>query len=173
MSIIGFSHIALGVTDMDAVLPFYADVIGMKITSDFLQEMKPEQGPELHGGRHIRRRQVWLRSSADPHAAALALDQMLEPAPADRRAAIYDLGTHHFAFWVDDIETVIVRARAGGHPVIMPHTTSAEEYGDAPGSRIASVFLRDPDGNLVQCDQRIGNDDLKGWRASAGSIVSE
>ena len=63
-------------------------------------------------------------------------------------------GSYHFAFWVDDIDGIIARARAGGFDVIMPHESPTHYYGEPEGNIIRSVFMRDPDGNVVQCDQR-------------------
>ena len=78
MAVIGASHLAIGVTNMDLSLPFYVDVLGFSVTSDFSQEMTAEQAVDLHKGRLIRRRQVWLRQSDEPHALAIALDQLPE-----------------------------------------------------------------------------------------------
>ena len=153
--VVGVSHIALGVTDVDKALTFYRGVLGMEVTADYFQDLPPDRGPELHKGRHIKRRQVWLRWGTGEHASALTLDELHEPVPADKRGDIYDLGVHHFSFWVDDVDAVIDLARAGGFDVVMPHVASAADYGEPAGSRIQSVFLRDPDGNLVQCDRRV------------------
>lgn len=110
---------------------------------------------ELNKGRDIRRRQVWLRwGEQGPHAGALTIDQLFQPEPADKRGDIYDLGVHHFSFWVDDIDDVMARAKAGGFAVIMPHEAPTHYYGEKEPSTIRSVFLYDPDGNVVQCDQR-------------------
>lgn len=155
MAVLGVSHIAVGVTDVERALAFYRDVLGMEVTADYLQDLPPDRGPELHRGRHIRRRQVWLRWGGGEHASALTLDQLHEPQPADTRADIYDLGVHHFAFWVDDVDAVVARARAGGFDVVMPHYAPTETYGEPAGNRIQSVFLRDADGNIVQCDRRV------------------
>lgn len=173
MAVLGASHLAIGVVDMDRVLPFYVDVLGFSVTSDFVQEMTPDQGPDLHKGRLIRRRQVWLRQSEDQLAMAIALDQLSAGGPADRRADIYDLGIHHIGLWVDDIVAIVDRARAAGIDVVLPHTAPADAYGDSSGDRIASVFLRDPEGNLIQCDQRIGSARLPGWREGSNAIVEQ
>ena len=171
MAVIGASHLAIGVTNMDLSLPFYVDVLGFSVTSDFIQEMTADQAVDLHKGRLIRRRQVWLRQSDEPHALAIALDQMFEGNPADQRADIYDLGIHHVGLWVNDAARIVERARAGGYDVVLPHTAPADAYGDKAGGRIASVFLRDPDGNLIQCDQRIGEGDVDGWHRGDAHIV--
>lgn len=172
MAILGVSHIALGVSDMDAALAFYTKVVGLTVRTVFNQEIGADQGAALHGGRAIRRRQAWLAYGDDPHSAALALDQLYEPTPADCRAAIYDLGTHHFAFWVDDIVSVVSRAREGGYQVIMPHVARTEDYGETGKGWIASVFLKDPDGNLVQCDQRVNAEFDASWRRTGEVIKS-
>lgn len=173
MTVLGASHLAIGVTDLDRALPFYVDVLGFSITSDFHQEMTPDQGADLHKGRLIRRRQVWLRQSNDPFALAIALDQLFAGDPADRRADIYDHGIHHVGLWVDDAVAIVARAQAAGIDVVLPHTAPAEAYGDKSGGRIASVFLRDPDGNLIQCDQRIRDSDAPDWRHGSNPVVTE
>ena len=157
MAIRNVSHIALGVTDLDKALTFYRDVLGMTVDADYEQDLPPGGIDDaLNKGRHITRRQVWLRWGGEGgrHAGALTIDQLRKPVPADTRSDIYDLGVHHFAFWVDDIDGVIARARAGGFDVIMPHESPTHYYGEPEGSVIRSVFMRDSDGNVVQCDQR-------------------
>jgi hypothetical protein len=57
------------------------------------------------------------------------------------------------SLWVDDIEGIIDGTRALGCDVIMPHVSPTEPYGEA--GRIQSLFLKDLDGNLVQCHRRL------------------
>jgi len=174
MTVIGVSHLPIGVLDMDRVLPFYTRVLGFRVVSDFVQDIGADQGRELHGGRHIRRRQVWLRQEETAHSFAIALDEMSVGGAADRRADIYDIGIHHIGLWVDNIEEIVQRARDGGHPVIMPHTSSPDGYGDdAAEGRIASVFMRDPEGNLIQCDQRIKEGEMPDWHIGTASKAED
>ena len=157
MTVLAVSHIAIGVTDMDRALEFYRDVLGLRVDADWRQRLGEDEGRELHGGRAIERRCVWLRWDGQDGAnsSAINLDQLIEPRPQDRRAAIYDLGVHHVSLWVDDSAGIIARARAAGCAVIMPHISPTEPYGEPPGGTIESVFLKDPDGNLIQCDRRL------------------
>jgi len=174
MAVFGASHLPIGVSDMDKVLPFYTRVLGFNVVSDFIQDIGPDQGRDLHGGRHIRRRQVWLRQDDKAHSFAIALDEMSLCGPSDHRADIYDLGIHHIGLWVDNIQEIVQRAREGGHPVVMPHTSSPDGYGDDDAEgRIASVFLRDPEGNLIQCDQRIREDEFTDWHSGSASKYVE
>ncbi len=149
MGVLGVSHIAVGVTDLDRALQFYCDVIGLAVTADWIQEFD-----DFTNDQKVRRRTAFLRFSDDEYSSALALDQLMTPEPADARAELFDLGTHHFSFWVDDIDGVIARAQSGGFAVIYPHTADTRDYGEAPGGKIRSVFMRDPDNNFVQVDQR-------------------
>ena len=155
MTVLAVSHIAIGVTDMDRALTFYRDVLGLRVDADWRQQLSEDEGRELHKGRAIDRRCVWLRWGEGEHQSAINLDELKSPRPEDRRADIYDLGVHHVSLWVDDVDGIIARARANGCEVIMPHYSPTEPYGEAPGGQIQSVFLKDPDGNLVQCDRRV------------------
>ena len=130
-------------------------MLGLRVDADWRQQLGEEEGRELHNGRAIDRRCVWLRWGEGPHQSAINLDELKSPRPDDRRADIYDLGVHHISLWVDDVDAIVARAEANGCAVIMPHISPTEPYGEAPGGRIQSVFLRDPDGNLIQCDRRL------------------
>ena len=164
MAILTVSHLAIGVTDMDRALSFYRDFLGLTVIEDWLQEYT-DRGRENSPGladekapgraRKVRRRAVWLRWSHDPHGTAVVLDQLLEPLAEDRRACLYDLGTHHVSFWVDDIDAIVRRAEEQGIDIpLQPITSPGVEYG-LPDTGIRSAYVRDPDGNLVQLDQRV------------------
>jgi catechol 2,3-dioxygenase-like lactoylglutathione lyase family enzyme len=154
--ILNYSHIAIAVTDMDAALDFYCEVLGMSVSADWMQELKAEKSGEITGGRDIKRRCVWLRwSGIGGSQPGLALDQMFSPEPPDHRAELFDLGVNHIAFWVDNIDEIMERARANDYEVLRPHEAKSADYGEPEGSTIRSVFLRDPDRNIIQCDMRI------------------
>jgi catechol 2,3-dioxygenase-like lactoylglutathione lyase family enzyme len=56
---------------------------------------------------------------------------------------------------VDDIHAIAARLRAAGFEVLFePAEGDTIAYGEAPGGKVLSTFLRDPDGNYVQLDQR-------------------
>ena len=61
MSISTFSHVAIGVRDMDVALPFWRDVVGLHVSLDTVEEMpqgdgKPRRsdGPSTCGGTTTR-----------------------------------------------------------------------------------------------------------------------
>lgn len=66
-----------------------------------------------------------------------------------------ELGVHHFGFWVDDVDAVAERARASGAEFFLgPAVADSKEYGEPAGKPMRMLLLRDPDGNVVQFDQR-------------------
>jgi catechol 2,3-dioxygenase-like lactoylglutathione lyase family enzyme len=150
MAVRAVSHIAVGVRDMERALQFYRDVIGLRVTSDRLQKFT-----SFTTGQPVTRRGVFLRWRDGPDESFVVLDQLLpEPAPG-KALELFDLGAHHFSFWVDSVDEVVERARAGDFAVIYPHVTDTEDYGEPRGGRVKSVFLQDADGNFVQVDQRV------------------
>lgn len=150
MAICAVSHIAVGVRDMERALRFYRDVLGLVVSSDRLQKFS-----SFTTGEPVTRRGVFLRWRSGPHESFVVLDQRLPEPSAGRPLALFELGTHHFSFWVDDVDAVVERARAGGFAVHFPHVTDTEDYGEPRGGRVKSAFLQDADGNFVQVDQRL------------------
>jgi catechol 2,3-dioxygenase-like lactoylglutathione lyase family enzyme len=170
--VLAVSHVAVGVRDADRQLTFYRDVLGMHVTADKVEEFP--QGP---GEEPARRRAVYLRWAGEvsereagippssdrpmwgPHASFVVLDQQLSREITGEPAQLFQMGCHHFAFWVDDIRPVVERARAAGVDVVMGgeegSVSDTVMYGEPPGGTVRTVFLRDPEGNYVQLDQRV------------------
>jgi catechol 2,3-dioxygenase-like lactoylglutathione lyase family enzyme len=152
MGIQAVSHIAVGVRDMEVALGFYRDVLGLRVTADKIEEFS--QGPGLPPAK---RRACYLRWVDGPHASFIVLDQQITNEITGEPAALFQMGVHHFAFWVDDLAGMMERVRAAGVTVLMGGDgpgADTEMYGEPPGGRVKSVFLRDPEGNYVQLDQR-------------------
>lgn len=155
MTTLGISHVAVGVSDMDRALVFYRDLIGLEVNLDTV-----ETG---FGDGSFKRRAVYLRQpvpgagAADPHAFFIVLDQQLDQEPFGKPPRILQLGTHHFSFWVDDLEERFERIVAEGFRVVFSPTVSdAKAYGEAEGSgRVLTCIIKDQDGNPVQLDQRL------------------
>jgi catechol 2,3-dioxygenase-like lactoylglutathione lyase family enzyme len=148
MAVTNVSHIAIAVRDMDRALPFWTDVVGLHVSLDTIEEF-------AMSGRPLRRRAVYLREREGANESFLVLDQPCEGAAPGEVKAMFDLGVHHFGFWVDDIDDITERARISGAPLISgPVTTDTLRYGEAPGHAVRTLLVRDPDGNVVQFDQR-------------------
>jgi len=148
----GVSHVAVGVSDMERALVFYRDLIGLRVTLDTVEG---GAGDDLIGTN--RRRAVYLRAADGPHESFVVLDQQLDREPFGSPPRILQLGTHHFSFWVDDLQQIFDGMAAAGFRVILrPTEADALAYGEAEGSgRILTAVVKDQDGNPVQLDQRL------------------
>ena len=150
MSIDAISHIAVGVTDMDRSLGFYRDALGMHVSLDTEEEL-----PAFGGGDAQKRRAVYLRWREGPHETFIVLDQQLSREPYGSPPQLFQVGTHHWGFWVEDIEAVAARVEAAGFTIVLkPVDGDTIAYGEPAGGVVRSAFLADPDGNVVQLDQR-------------------
>jgi catechol 2,3-dioxygenase-like lactoylglutathione lyase family enzyme len=151
MPIRNVSHIAIGVRDMDRSLPFWTDVVGLHVTLDTIEEFKL-------GGEVVRRRGVYLRQREGPDEPFVVLDQQLSRPPDGSPKPLFQVGIHHFGFWVDDIDTIHNRAKVAGVTVLTePSERGADSttYGEPPGRLVRAMFVNDPDGNVIQFDQRV------------------
>src|SRR3954467_1038294 len=148
MAVLGISHVAVGVSDMERSLVFYRDIIGLRVTLDTIE------GAFVGDPAAYRRRAVYLRSDDGPQAFFIVWDQQLDREPFGSPPRILQLGTHHFSFWVDDLQLMFEQIVSEGFRVILrPTETDAEAYGEAAGSsRVLTAIVKDQDGNPVQLD---------------------
>ena len=150
MKIKNISHIAVGVRDMDRSLGFFRDVLGMHVSLDAIEELPP-----IGDAPAIKRRGVYLRWREGDDESFIVLDQQLSRAPFGEPAQTFQVGTHHWGLWVDDVEAMVARAEKAGVPIVVrPANGDSLAYGEPAGRVVRTAFLRDPDGNLVQLDQR-------------------
>lgn len=146
-----YSHLAIGVSDMDEALRFYRDTIGLDVAKDVIEDFRAMSIPTY-------RRGVYLRWADGDGEAFLVLDQTLgEHGDRGEAKPLYAIGLHHFGFWVDDTDAIVERARDAGYALVLePITGDTKDYGEEGGRAIRTAMLRDPDGNIVQLDQRMG-----------------
>src|SRR6202047_3535663 len=148
------SHIAIGVRDMDKSLHFYRDLLGLKVSLDTMENVggmktlftNPQKG---------KRRAVYMRFEDGPHASFLVLSQNPGETPGDA-IKLDQVGVHHFAFWVDDLPERVEKLKAAGVPILAPpmeYDTTA--YGEPPGKKVLTCLFQDPDGIILQFDQRM------------------
>lgn len=151
MVVRGISHVAIGVTDMERSLAFYRDVIGLRVRADQTKALPSEAGEPPH-----RRRAVYLCFSEGPDESFIVLDRQLTVEPHGEAARLFQVGVHHFAFWVDDLDAVVERARTEGFEIAFePRNADSQTLGEPAGGEIRTTLISDPDGNLVQLDQRL------------------
>src|SRR5580704_14827610 len=148
------SHIAVGVRDMDRSLRFYRDLLGLKVCLDTMEKiggLKALFASPVRG----QRRAVYLRFEDGPHSSFIVLSQ--NPAEVLGDAIKLDqVGVHHFAFWVDDLRERVEKLKAAGVPILVaPVESDTVAYGEPAGKKVLTCLFEDPDGIIVQFDQRM------------------
>jgi catechol 2,3-dioxygenase-like lactoylglutathione lyase family enzyme len=148
------SHIAIGVRDMDKSLHFYRDLLGLKVSLDTMENVgglktlftNPQKG---------KRRAVYMRYEDGPHASFIVLSQNPGETPGEA-IKLDQVGVHHFAFWVDDLRARVEKLKAAGVPILVPPMESDTiAYGEPAGKKVLTSLFQDPDGIIVQFDQRL------------------
>lgn len=147
MKIRHISHIAIGVSNMEQSLKFYRDLLGLKVTLDNPNENPGDALPQARHG-------VYLRWGDEPDATFIVLS---ENHPISGKAiTLSQVGIHHFAFWVDDLDEAFRKIEAAGVPIVIPPTVfDSVAYGEEPGGKIKTTLFKDPDGIVIQFDQRV------------------
>lgn len=150
MSVRAVSHVSVGVNDMERSLIFYRDVLGLSVSMD-----QTENLPQTGDIPPQSRRAVYLRWSDGDDESFIVLDSWKRTkAPIPKE--LFDIGVHHFSFWVDDMAPIMDRAKQHGFTVIVsPLDRDSSEWGEASGRIIRTGLLKDPDGTFIQLDQRV------------------
>ena len=166
MDTAGVGHIAIGVSDMERALRFYRDTLGFRLTLDIVEKVggTPEPGKNLvsqeitrsfKGPRREQRRAAYLRWDDSPGATVIVLSEYPGP-PSGEPIGLDQVGIHHVSFWVKDLRTVYEKLKADGVPILLPlKIADTVGIGEPPGGEILTTMLQDPDGIIVQLDERL------------------
>jgi glyoxylase I family protein len=130
MRLTGLHHVTAITKDLDAITEFYRDVLGLALVSE-------ETNPDDPQARHF-----WF---GDGDGGPGSLVSFLEYPELDEAAAGAG-GLHHFALAVgsaDELDAWVDYLRSRG-----VETTDVLERG-----RFRSIYLRDPDGRIVEIAQ--------------------
>lgn len=128
MRITGLHHVTALTKDLDAIVGFYRDTLGLALAHE-------ESNPDDPQARHF-----WFGGEAGTLVSFLEYPE-LPAAPAGAG------GLHHFALAVDSAEELdawVDYLRSRGL-----ETTDVMERG-----RFRSIYVRDPDGRIVEIAQR-------------------
>jgi catechol 2,3-dioxygenase-like lactoylglutathione lyase family enzyme len=139
---------------MDRALHFYRDLLGLRVTLDTMERIGGI-GPLFANPQSGQRRAVYMRFEDGPHASFIVLSQH-PGAPGGHPLKLDQVGVHHFAFWVDDLRERVEKLKAAGVKILLAPTESdTVAYGEAPGRKVLTTLFEDPDGTIVQFDQRL------------------
>jgi catechol 2,3-dioxygenase-like lactoylglutathione lyase family enzyme len=139
----GISHVAIGVSDMVRSLPFYRDLLGLEVMLDTEEKFGS-------GSRHA----VYMRWAKD--SGFLVLSQTLGREASGTPLRLHQVGLHHFAFWVDDLEKRVEKLKSAGVKILVqPYAADSIAYGEKSGEKVLTCLFEDPDGTILQFDQRV------------------
>jgi catechol 2,3-dioxygenase-like lactoylglutathione lyase family enzyme len=150
----GISHVAIGGRNMERSLPFYRDVLGLRVTLD-TEENVGSLPTLFRDPTKGKRRAVYLRWEDGPEASFIVLSAPLGP-PSGEPIKLDQVGIHHFAFWVKDLRVKFAKLQAAGAPILVPPIEGdSVAYGEPPGKKILTCLFQDPDGIILQFDERL------------------
>jgi catechol 2,3-dioxygenase-like lactoylglutathione lyase family enzyme len=147
MSITGFFHAGVTVSDMERALTFYRDLLGLDVVSD-----------GMTGGDSARRiwniepgkvRVVFLRVPGSDSMVELFEFGDVEKHSASARPQ--DYGAGHFCLYTDDAEGLHARAVEAGFRSRGGEVVTIDR---GPHSGVKAVYLVDPDGYHVELYQK-------------------
>jgi len=137
-----FNHSGIVVRDLDEMLRFYTEDLGLTV----LERYEMEAGPEGdHAGiPGARRTEVFLGLGDDGHM--LELIQYLEPVSSDGHVELNKLGATHVCFLVDDLDKAHQELAGKGVSFVTKPIFSKTPDGDDWGV----VYFQDPEGNWLE-----------------------
>ena len=144
METTGVTHIGICVRDMDRSLVFYRDILGMTILGD--RDTDPSESGRMSNYKHPRKTRRWVSLSYG-EGASPTLTLTSHPGEEQDGAAILldQVGIHHISFGVRDVKSLAEELISKGVEL----GGTLEDFTDADGN-VHSVYVRDPDGILVQ-----------------------
>ena len=140
--VIGFNHSGFVVADLDVMLGFYRDALGLVVVRE-VDSVAPPEGDHT-GIPGARRRLVFVGVPNGEYV--LELVHYLEPRSPAGHLKRYQLGAAHVCFNVDDLEGFHRRLSEQGVKFVTPPI-----FRDEPGGgRIGICYARDPEGNWLE-----------------------
>jgi len=149
----GVSHVAVGVRDMEKSLPFYRDLLGLRVVMDEVQDIGGIRAMREGGTERPTRRVVHLIWKEEPWAPFIVLSEFrgVQSGPPPR---LNNLGVNQFALWVDDLKQRAEQLeRAGVKFQLLPSEVSGPTYNGGENDKVLTCIFEDPDGTLIQFDQ--------------------
>ena len=142
------THVGVCVRDMEESLKFYRDALGMTVIGEKITDI-------TEGGTQTARLDNYALERNTRHWVSLAYGENLTPTltltshpgeKSDGQPILLDqVGLSHISFGVVDVASLADELIAKGYEL----AGSRESYTD-PNGDIKSIYVRDPDGILVQ-----------------------
>ena len=147
MDATGVSHIAICVRDLDKSLAFYRDILGMRVTSDRIQDTTTGGLPHVYKHPRKTRRQVRLMYGKGDTTPTLTMTSHPGDEPDGDPIKLDQIGISHLSFSVPDVKALAEELTSKGVQLAGP----LEARTDAQGN-LSNFYVYDPDGILIQFD---------------------
>ena len=147
MSVTGFFHAGVTVSDMDEALRFYRDALGLQVISDGYTG--GDSARRIWGLEPGKVRVVFLSVPGSDAVVELFDFSEVERHPASSRPP--DFGAGHFCLYVDNAEAIHDRALAAGFRARGEEVVTIER---GPHTGAKAVYLIDPDGYHIELYQK-------------------
>ena len=142
------THVGVCVRDMEESLKFYRDALGMTVIAEKITDI-------TEGATQTARLDKYALERNTRHWVSLAYGENLAPTltltshpgekPDGQPILLDQVGISHISFGVVDVASLADELIAKGYEL----AGSRESYTD-PNGDIKSIYVRDPDGILVQ-----------------------
>lgn len=139
----GLDHTSFTVSSIERSRAFYCDLLGCELLSRV--EQKGEWVATIFGYEEGRIRLAVLRTPGSEHL--IELIEFVAPPGAPAPIEPRFVGAGHLCFLVDDLDAEYERLRVAGVDSFVSPPVEGER---ADGGRWSALFLRDPDGILVE-----------------------
>jgi catechol 2,3-dioxygenase-like lactoylglutathione lyase family enzyme len=134
------SHIPIGVRDLERSLVFWRDFMGLSVTGDTGQTFRD-------------RRSVFLRWNEDKTSVFVSLSAA-KGQESTGPSILGSLGVNHIAFWVEDLDAFVDRAKQMSIELRSGPMAYGRPYADHQhGESFRTAMFVDPDGVSVQLDE--------------------
>ncbi len=150
----GLHHAALHVQDMDRMLAFYRDVVGLPLVWDEIFQDEIAAALTGYPGVRVRSASFLLGKPRPGEMHTLELCQYQKPRPRDVGLQFADMGSKHIAIYVDDLEGTYQELMARGVSFRCPPQYYTEDS-TPPFVGVGETFFLDPEGNAIQLVERV------------------
>jgi catechol 2,3-dioxygenase-like lactoylglutathione lyase family enzyme/8-oxo-dGTP pyrophosphatase MutT (NUDIX family) len=146
-------HVNIVVRDIDEMVAFYRDVLGMEVTRDVT--ISGDWIGKVVGLKNVKARVVYLGLMAGPRIELIKYDKPKAKNP-DHTEKPHALGMRHIAFLVRDIDKTVKRlAKAGVRFLSDVQDVPSAQVTYDNDHRKRLVYFHDPEGNLLElCEYR-------------------
>jgi catechol 2,3-dioxygenase-like lactoylglutathione lyase family enzyme len=143
--VIGFNHSGFVVRDLNKMVGFYRDALGLSVVRES-ESIAPPQGNHT-GIPGSHRMLVFVGKPGGEHVLEL-VHYIDPPSPDVPRPDRNELGAAHICFNVEDLQKMYDDLTARGIKFVTPPI-----WNDSPEGRRGICYCRDPEGNFVELIQ--------------------